>query len=244
MCALADARRGWVLLRDRDQCDRWSADHSTCAGSVYKWPIILQCQVWNWHGADMRCVTNSSVFGGVGSCAQLVSAEAGAYDAKAMAGNGIPGVPFAIHILTPILADGHGAQWCLVGEMGSQDHVSLSPRRFSAVSLDQSSEVAGSARRVGLAFTVRGAPGEFLDIATARPALPVSAAGRLDGDGSGDGVSGDEPAESPSLEGDAGSKMVVIRLAVTLPASGAARVRMRFLGGHDVQELFSVPQQT
>ena len=31
--------------------------------------------------------------------------------------------------------------------------------------------------------------------------------------------------------------MIVERLAVALPASGAARVRMRLFGGHEVQAL-------
>eukprot|EP01047_Picozoa_sp_COSAG01_P137437 COSAG01_NODE_67954_length_265_cov_1.132530_2_plen_57_part_01 len=53
------------------------------------------------------------------------------------------------HIVTPVTRSG----FALIGEMGSQNHVSLSPRRFSAVELTE----------VSLAFTVRGAPHEYVD---------------------------------------------------------------------------------
>ena len=59
-----------------------------------------------------------------------------------------------------LLAHSHALYWCL-NMSDSQNHVSLSPRRFSAVK--------ASAR--SLSFIVKGAPHEYVDVAVARPGL-------------------------------------------------------------------------
>ena len=110
--------------------------------------------VWNWHGADTRCANGSSLFdaaSGEAACAMRVVAT-GAFNAADPASPFA--LPFGIHVVTPLSADG----WAIIGEMGSQNHVSLSPRRFAGI------QIGG-----GLAFTARGAPHEDVDVAIARP---------------------------------------------------------------------------